>query len=138
MDTQVVNTSITKITTAVAKTSSSVDPSKKALILKFIDVFGTKAAMTENLKAMTENLPADNPDYQKIKNGINVNEIIDRLVPIYDKYFTEQDLKDYIEFYASAKGKKLIDSIAKVMRESVDVSAEYFQEKFPETANQAE
>jgi len=122
---------------AAAK-SGTVDATKKALILKFIDVFGTKAAMSENLKAMTESLPDDNPDYQKIKNGINVDEIIDRLVPVYAKYFTEEDLKEYIEFYASAKGKKLIDAISKVMRESVDVSAEYFQEKFPETANEVE
>ncbi len=123
---------------AVASGSSTVDPTKKALILKFIDVFGTKAAMTENLKAMTDNLPEDNPDYQKIKKGINVDEIIERLVPVYDKYFTQEDLNEYITFYASAKGKKLIDAISKVMRESVDVSAEYFQEKFPETANQEE
>lgn len=116
--------------------AAAVDGAKKALILKFIDVFGTRAAMTQNLQAMTENLPADNPDYQKIKKGINVDEIIERLVPVYDKYFTNDDLKDYIEFYASAKGKKLIDAISKVMRESVDVSAQYFQEKFPESANQ--
>lgn len=122
---------------AVVKTTP-VDPAKKALILKFIDVFGTKAAMTQNLQAMTENLPADNPDYQKIKTGINVDEIIERLLPVYDKYFSEEDLKDYIEFYASPKGKKLIDAISKVMRESVDVSAQYFQEKFPESANQPE
>lgn len=120
---------------AVANASTGVDGAKKALILKFIDVFGTKSAMTENLKAMTESLPEDNPDYQKIKNGINVDEIIDRLVPVYSKYFSEEDLKEYIEFYSSPKGKKLIDAISKVMRESVDVSAEYFQEKFPETDN---
>ncbi len=118
---------------AVANASVGVGVAKKALILKFIDVFGTKSAMSENLKAMTESLPEDNPDYQKIKNGINVDEIIDRLVPVYSKYFSEEDLKEYIEFYSSPKGKKLIDAISKVMRESVDVSAEYFQEKFPET-----
>ena len=81
--------------TVAAAKITPVEVGKKALILKFIDVFGTKVAMTQNLQAMTENLPADNPDYQKIKSGINVDEIIERLIPIYDKYFSEEDLKDW-------------------------------------------
>lgn len=106
--------------------------SKKELILKFIDVFGTRAAMTQNLAAMIKSLPADNPQTQKIKDGINVDEIIDRLIPIYDKQFSEEDLKAFINFYASPAGRKLVQGIPEIMRQSIEVSGQYFQEKFPE------
>lgn len=106
--------------------------SKRDLILKFIDVFGTRAAMTQNLAAMVKSLPADNPQTAKIKEGIKVDEIIDRLIPIYDKQFSADDLKAFIAFYSSAAGQKLVQGIPEIMRESIDVSGQYFQEKFPE------
>jgi hypothetical protein len=105
---------------------------KKELILKFIDVFGTKDAMKQNLDEMLKTLPEDEPDTKKLKANINVDEIIDRLVPIYDKQFSEAELKAFIAFYSSPEGQKLVRGIPVIMRDSVDVSTQYFQEKFPE------
>ena len=105
---------------------------KKELILKFIEVFGTRQAMTQNLESMLKTLPPNNPETKKIKENIKVEEIIERLVPIYDQHFTEEELKAYIDFYSSPQGRKLIDGIPLIMRQSVGVSAQYFQEKFPE------
>lgn len=105
---------------------------KRELILKFIDVFGTREAMTRNIEAMMDALPQDNPQLKDIRTRIDINEIIDRLVPIYDRQFSEDDLRAFIDFYSSARGKKLVAGINEVMRESVEVSSQYFQEKFPE------
>lgn len=110
---------------------AAVATDKKQLILKFIDVFGTRAAMTANLAAMLKSLP-DDAEAQKLKENIKVNEIIDRLVPIYDKQFSEEDLKAFIDFYASPAGRKLVQGIPVIMRESMGVSSQYLQEKFPE------
>lgn len=112
-----------------ATTASAGD--KKQLILKFIDVFGTKDAMTQNLNAMLTALP-EGPEKVKLNASIKVDEIIERLVPIYDKQFSEQDLNEYIAFYSSPEGKRLVSSIAVIMRDSVAVSTQYFKEKFPE------
>ena len=105
---------------------------KKELILKFIDVFGTKSAMAKNLEAMLETMPANDAESKKIKDGIKVDEIIERLLPLYDKQFSVEDLKAFIEFYSSPAGRKLVESIPVIMRDSVEVSTQYFQEKFPE------
>ena len=110
------------------------DPvAKKALILKFIDVFGTRRAMTRNFETLMASLAQQKPeDAQKIREGFKIDEIIDRLVPLYDKHFTSEDLKTYIDFYSSSKGQKLIISITAVLQESVQVSVDYLKEKFPE------
>jgi uncharacterized protein len=118
--------------TGVIQPVASVPGAKRDLILKFIEVFGTKDAMAKNLEAMMQSLPADDPQSQKIKNNIKVDEIIEQLIPLYDKQFSEADLKGFIDFYSSPQGRKLVQSIPEIMRGSVEVSAKYFQEKFPE------
>jgi hypothetical protein len=51
---------------------------------------------------------------------------------LYDKHFTGSELKAYIEFYSSSLGQKLLVNISDVMQESIEVSAQYMKEKFPE------
>lgn len=112
--------------------ATPVSVQKKALILKFIDVFGTRTVMTKNLDAMINAISRQRPqEAQKFRDRIKVDEIIERLIPLYDKYFTEEDLKDYITFYSSPQGQKLVASIGSIMRDSVGVSVQYFREKFP-------
>ena len=115
-----------------ASTNAVSSAEKRDLILKFIDVFGTREAMTQNLDAMLKTLPADSAETQKLQSSIKVDEIIDRLIPVYDKEFSAEDLKAYIDFYSSSQGRKLVSGIRNIMQQSIEVSAQYFQEKFPE------
>ena len=66
------------------------------------------------------------------EENVHVDEILEQLIPLYDKNFTEDQLKAFITFYSSPDGKKLLDTIPILMRDSVDISAKYFEEKFPE------
>lgn len=111
----------------------AIDPDKRALILKFIDVFGTRQALINNFAAMLKQIEKDKPDEaQKIQDRVKVDEIIERLLPIYDRNFSADDLKTFIDFYGSAKGQKLISTIPELMKESVQESVKYMEEKFPE------
>jgi hypothetical protein len=107
---------------------------KKELILKFIDVFGTRKALASNFELMLRQIGKEKPEEaQKIREVVKVDEIIDRLIPIYDRHFTAEDLKAFIAFYGSPEGQKLIVTIPLLMKESVQESVKYMQEKFPET-----
>jgi hypothetical protein len=89
--------------------------------------------MSNSLEGMINNLAKQKPEEaQKMRDRIKVDEIIDRLIPLYDQHFTADDLQAYIDFYSSPKGKKLLTEIPSLMKESVGVSAKYFTEKFPE------
>ena len=116
-----------------APVAGTIDQDKKALILKFIDVFGTRQALTNNFELMLKQIEKAKPDEaKKIRQRVKVDEIIERLLPIYDRNFTSEDLKSFIAFYGSAEGQKLIGTIPELMKESVQVSIKYMQEKFPE------
>ncbi len=122
------------VSAPVAGTS---DQDKKVLILKFIDVFGTRQALTNNFELMLKQIEKEKPDEaQKIRQRVKVDEIIERLLPIYDRNFTPEDLKAFIAFYGSAEGQKLIGAIPELMKESVHESVKYMEEKFPEVKQQ--
>ena len=103
------------------------------MILKFIDVFGTRQALSNNFDLMLKQIEKEKPDEaQKIRQRVKVDEIIERLLPIYDRNFTSVDLKAFIAFYGSPEGQKLIGTIPELMKESVQESVKYMEEKFPE------
>ena len=116
-----------------ASSEETIDPDKKVLILKFIDVFGTRQALSNNFALMIKQIEKEKPDEaRKIRDRIKIEEIIDRLLPIYDRNFSAEDLKAFIAFYESPEGQKLIRTIPKLMKESVKESVKYMEEKFPE------
>lgn len=116
---------------------SPVDADKKALILKFINVFGTRQALSNNFELMLKQIAKEKPDEaQKIRDRVKIDEIIDRLIPVYDRNFTADDLKAFIDFYQSAPGQKLIATIPVLMKESVQESVKYMEEKFPEAKSE--
>lgn len=113
--------------------TDGIDPDKKDLILKFIDVFGTRQALANNFDMMVKQIEKEKPDEaQKIRERVKIDEIIERLLPVYDRNFSSEDLKAFISFYGSPEGQKLITTIPVLMKESVQESVKYMEEKFPE------
>ncbi len=102
---------------------------KKDLILKFIIVFGTRDTMRANFEQMAASLPPEKG--QAFRKAFNVDTVINLLIPVYDKYFSEADLKAYIEFYSSPEGANLNKSLNLVMAESVDATMKYFELNMP-------
>ena len=100
---------------------------KAKLIVVLIDVSGFRQNMEENLKKVVDGVPEEQKDHYR--ELFNAEEIIERLIPLYDKYYTEEELWDIIQFYESPAGKKAIEATPKIMKESIGVSLEYFKEK---------
>ncbi|MBF0121931.1 MAG: DUF2059 domain-containing protein [Candidatus Omnitrophica bacterium] len=115
---------------APVQASSMVAPQKRELILKFIDAFGTRQAMVSNFAQMLTQLPADQAE--KLRGIFSVDAIIQELVPVYDRHFSEAELTSFINFYSSVEGRKLVSTVPQIMKESVDVSAKYFEARMPE------
>jgi len=50
------------------------------------------------------------------------------IIPIYDKYYTEEEIKQLIKFYNSPIGKKSIDKMPAIMQESMEVGQNWGRE----------
>ena len=55
----------------------------------------------------TYNVSSEN--LEKIKKKFTIDEYINRLIPVIDKYFSAEELKELIKFYSSKVGRKIID-----------------------------
>ncbi len=53
--------------------------------------------------------------------------LIKKMIPIYNKYFTHEQIREIIKFYQSPGGKKLIEVMPDVTRESWGVVGEWWQ-----------
>lgn len=74
---------------------------------------------------------------QLLPERINISSITEQVFfPIYDKYFTEQDLKDLIAFYKTPTGQKSIEVMPDVLRESLEKTAELMNSKMTELIRQ--
>ncbi len=110
--------------------------SKDALIRKFVAIYGVKENMQSNFDQMTSTL---NPQQaEAFRGSIKVDEIVELLLPIYDKHFTEDDLRAYIRFYDSSEGRRLVQTLPLLMKDSVEISMKYLDSHLPESLKEAE
>ncbi len=85
--------------------------------------------MEQMIPAIKKMIP-DAPDkfWTDIMANVNPNELINLVIPIYQKYLTEDDVKGIIAFYASPVGKKLIRVQPAIMRDSIRLGQQWGQQ----------
>jgi hypothetical protein len=71
----------------------------------------------------------------ELKKKYTIDDYINKLIPIIDKYFTIEDLKESIKFYSKGAGKKILDhnflqDIGKVEKDtSMDIEKDFAKTK---------
>ena len=66
----------------------------------------------------------------------NFDALIEAAVPIYAKYYTEDDLDALIEFYESPVGQKFVATAPALSQDSFQLSQRWFAERQPEFLEQ--
>ncbi|MDD3374396.1 MAG: DUF2059 domain-containing protein [Candidatus Omnitrophica bacterium] len=112
---------------AVPKKTKSLSGDSKNLALRYMEAAGVK----ENMRKTFDNVIAQSPeeDRDKLAQAFNVEDIVLQLVPIYEKYFSDKELQDLINFYESPTGRKVLEVNPMILQDSMDVSYKYFQGK---------
>ncbi len=124
-------------TTQPAKTAQAAtsrpDPewtAKQQDIRKLMDLtnagnMGVQVAsqMIDQMRSTWPQVP--NQFWDDFKRDMNPGTLVDLVVPIYDHHFTHDDIKQMISFYDSPVGRKVTAESGAIMRESMDVGAEW-------------
>lgn len=75
--------------------------------------------------------------YDLIMEKIDFNKLIEDIsVPLYDKYFSESELKDLVVFYKSPTGRKVLDTMPALVAESMTRTADRIMPKLSEVISQ--
>jgi uncharacterized protein len=110
-----------------------IDPAKEADIRQLLKIMnsGELAIQTINgmEKSMKPLLTRALPDgdyrdklvdlfYEKFHSKINSNQMVDLIVPVYDKYLSDEEIKFLVQIYETPIGQKLVTVLPKIMAES--------------------
>jgi uncharacterized protein len=113
-------------------TQAPIDPVKGADIRRLLEVAGTKnlmATMMDSMQTsmrplMVSSLPAGeyrdkliNLFLQRFRAKANLGQLLDFAIPLYDKHFSDQEIKELISFYDSPLGRKVVTAMPQIMTE---------------------
>ncbi len=63
--------------------------------------------------------------WSQVENDMKPQDLVDLIVPIYDRHFTDEDIKGLIAFYQSPLGRKLVDQMPQISAESMAAGQEW-------------
>ena len=104
---------------------------KEIEIRRTLELTGVKKLMEQIKSQMIAQMRSDMkevlPDefWTKIEKKMDVSELIEKLIPLYDKYYSLEDLRALNKFYASDVGQRVIATAPKIMKESMAIGMEW-------------
>ena len=116
-----------------APQSSKADPQKEARIRELMDITGAKnlgqqliEAGMEQFRSSVQDSQPNNPRAKQFVDAFvsgfqkhfDVNTLNERVIPIYDKYLTTDDLKGLLDYYRSPLGQRMLKTLPELTRES--------------------
>jgi uncharacterized protein len=115
-----------------AKAAASIDPAKDADVRALLELVGAKDQVQESVRQTAEQyrerLLATVPNNEKGQAFVNttineyekrydVDRVNEQLVALYDKHYTDEEVKSLLQFYGSPLGQKVAAESPKIFRE---------------------
>lgn len=112
---------------------SQVDKEYSKVLYEFLEVSGNRNTTDAAFDSMIE---VFKPQYPNIKESEwteilkdiikeSLDEYIEMLIPLYQKYLSKSDLEEIIRFYKTPIGQKYSQSQVLIMIESMDVTQDW-------------
>ena len=132
---------------SAAQQTNNSDAPDKADVLKFLDLMHARSQMVQVLDGMAkqmkvgaeegfkEKVPNATPEQlakvDKIFDGLfaslPVDDMVDAIVPIYQKHLTKSDLSAITAFYSSPAGQKILKEMPAIMAEAMQAGGQIGQ-----------
>jgi hypothetical protein len=100
---------------------------------------GAEAGLQQKMPdATTEQLARADAIADSMLDAFSVDEMIDALIPIYQKHLSKSDIDGILAFYASPAGQRLLKETPAIMAESMEVGGELGRKKLGDVNAQIE
>ncbi len=109
-----------------ADVKAIVDPQKEKSIRKLMEVTGSGKVGVQVGQQIIASLRQSQPSlpeefWESVNKKFNADALIDLIVPIYAKYYTQEDIDGLIAFYQTPLGQKVVSTLPQISQESVQV-----------------
>jgi len=135
---------------SAAQQANDSDVPDKAEVVKFLDLMHARSQMVQTLDGLAkqmrigaeqgfkEKVPDATPEqlakvdkiFDSVFKALPVDEMVDAIVPIYQKHLTKSDLAAITAFYASPAGQKILKELPAIMSEAMQVGGEIGRKTF--------
>lgn len=109
------------------------DAEKIKNIKKLLELTDTESTLKQVVNQMISQIKTQNPNISPnflntFINEYKTEEVLDRMIPIYSKYYTNEEIEGMIAFYQTPLGQKTIKVMPQLMTESIQIGQIYAQE----------
>lgn len=128
-------------TTAAGKTATIIGTNKIADIKKLLTLTKSADLGVQMMREMLENFRTTLPEvpdefWLEFAGRVKTEDLIELMVPIYDRHLSHQDIIDLIQFFESPAGKKLVLVQPEIMKESMQAGQAWGQQIGMEVASE--
>ena len=118
------------ICSGVSAARAETPQEKRKEIEKMLRLTGMEKLTTQVMGQMIGTLKKQFPDtspefWNRFQQKLDPRELIEKIIPVYNKYYTMQDLKAINAFYESPAGQKVLATMPQVMQESMQIGQEW-------------
>ncbi len=110
----------------LSATAAAQDSAKQKDIRHLLQITGSGELGTQVMTQMLSNMKKTLPNvpekfWTDFMKEVHTDELVDLIVPVYDRNLTQDDVKQLIRFYESPTGKKFVSVLPKLTQESMVV-----------------
>ena len=136
-----------------AAPQQKMDPAKEAAIRRLIEIMGgkkmmdqmaaqmvaqTRSELTKTIPQGTRGQQIADAYFQKLQARLRGEEVIELIIPIYNKYFAKEDIEALIQFYQSPLGQRFLQVMPQIASESLSLGMRWGQRIFEEIQKEME
>ncbi len=99
-------------------------------IKQLLNVTGASSLSQQIVMQMLISMKSQYPQvpqkfWDAFSSEFNADDLIKELIPIYSKYYSDEDIKGLIAFYQTPLGKKTIALLPQISQESIAIGQRY-------------
>lgn len=103
---------------------------KEQDIRRLLELTGSADLGDQVLNSLISNFKTNLPDvpdefWTEFRGKYNGDDLVELVIPIYDRHFTHEDIKGLIVFYESPLGQKITSKLPVISQESMAVGQEW-------------
>jgi hypothetical protein len=125
----------------VAVVCSAYGQTKRQDIVRLLEITDTRAQALQTFEILMPSLKAMAPQvpdafWTLFESKMDIDGFVELFIPIYDKYFSHDDIKEMIRFYESPIGRKMLEVTPLLSQESAAVGQAWGQKLGQEIVNE--
>ena len=121
--------------------TSTIPEKKRESIHTLLEITGVVKLVDQMVQQMFEMFAKQQPSvpadaWERMKKKMKAEDLVEQMIPVYDKYYTQEDIDGMIAFYRTPLGQKVVRTLPDVSREGFEIGQAWGNRKAEEVLNE--